>query len=565
MISLDNFPDGISTRKNALIYIFLSIPVILFGYYIWLYAVNVPYVDDAELVSTINEMKDYPSEFFKMMVRQQNDHRVVFPKIGAILSYLIMGKTDFRVIKLLGFFNLVLLAYSFFLIYRSTTKGLLSFAPVIFLLFSPIVYGVHLWAITSFQYTLSVAFSLLSLYFLQQTKRDIWYWSIPLAIMATVTNLDGLSVIPIGLLWLILQRRKKESVWYLVFSVVYLLIFFQGFKFSVASKVLPFAELLPVASLSFVAFTGSFASILSDSYGFKLSMACGSVILFVFAVVELMKFRKNIGRLSFLDTLAVQFDFTEMALLRLLATAAMIGIGRSSDGPEGVLASRFLLYSVSIIILFYLLLLKVFKGRSLFIFKISAVAFSILSCAFIYAKYDSGVKQMGAELKSDSFNYTHHRVFLHQYFDLTELGPSFYRNYEFPTFFDKNAVATWQQGLANSKGTHPILANNVGKSGVYSKYYFPVTEVNLNEVPGFVPRSEVYLGIQSKSNPKNFYLLALRDLSGSWQNRLLRPSANRRFFVSIEDKIHTGNYSAAICWLENGQPRMLPLSGELTF
>ena len=482
------------------------------------------------------------------------------------MSYLITGYTDFRVIKLLGFFNLILLAYSFFLVYRSSNKGILSFIPIAFLLFSPIVYGVHLWAITSFQYTLSVAFSLLSLFFLQPSKSSAWYWGILFAILATLTNLDGLSVIPIGLVWLIMQQRRKESLWYLAFSVVYLFIYFQGFKFSVASKVLPFSELLPIASLSFVAFTGSFASILSDTHGFKLSLLLGVVILLGFIILQLLKLRRNLSNASFLKSLTLQFDFTDIALLRLLATAVMIAIGRSSDGPEGVLALRFLVYSVSILILFYLLILKIFKNRSLVIFKVSAFVFAILSWGFIYLKFDAGVKTMGSELKSDSFNYTNNQIFLHQYFDLTELGPSFYRNYRFPEFFGKNAVSLWKAEIqkANGGGNYRMVADEVGKTGIYSKYFFPVTEVRLNDIPPTIPGTEVYLGLLSNSYPEHFYLVALRDLNNSWQSRVFKRNLNRKFFVSIEGKVRKGVYHAGICWLEQGKPKILPVAGSLS-
>jgi hypothetical protein len=265
--------------------------------------------------------------------------------------------------------------------------------------------------------------------------------------------------------------------------------------------------------------------------------------------------------------LATQINLTDIVFLRLLATAAMIAIGRSADGVEGVLAVRFLLYSASILSVFYILVLPVLSSRSAVYYQVAASVLSILCCIFMYIKFDAPVRLMEAEHKTDSFNYTNNQVFLHQYFDMTELPPAVYRNYKFPAFFSKNTIESWKRSIVETPGggAYPLVLNHVGQTGEYARYFHPVIEVTLDHIPPVVPRNEVYLALLSNTSPGFFYLVAMRDLNNSWQKKVTGEQAERKFFVSLQGKVHKSVYRAALCWYQNGEAKSIPLTGEIAF
>ena len=86
--------------------------------YLTAHAVNVPYMDDMELVYTINDLQNDPATWWRILFRQQNDHRVLFSRLAAVVVYVLTGSLDFRVLIVLGFGSLILLFYSLSLVTR---------------------------------------------------------------------------------------------------------------------------------------------------------------------------------------------------------------------------------------------------------------------------------------------------------------------------------------------------------------------------------------------------------------------------------------------------------------
>jgi hypothetical protein len=252
----------IERLKPNFIYFLLVIPAIIFGIYIFFHAVNLPYMDDMELIKTINDIRENPSSLFSVLMRQQNDHRIAFARLGIIAETLVTGEIDFRFTILLGFLNLLFLCFGFYLIFRSQNKPLLYFLPVALLLFSPFIFQAHLWSITSFQYTLSIGFSIVCLHFLKLENGHIWLYSLFFVIAAPLANLDGLSILPIGIFWLVCQRRNKEAFIFSALSVSYLVFFFSDFKLSSASHLTFSLESFSQIALCILAITGSFAKII---------------------------------------------------------------------------------------------------------------------------------------------------------------------------------------------------------------------------------------------------------------------------------------------------------------
>ncbi|HEV7378860.1 MAG TPA: hypothetical protein VGN64_03650, partial [Dyadobacter sp.] len=435
------------------IWVILSlIPVILFGMYIFSFALNAPYNDDIALIATINHINNPESNLFHTILEQQNDHRIVFSRLATILIYWFSGEMNFRTMILFGYINLALLGYAFYLIFKSQKQPFVYFVPVTILLFSPIVQATHLWGITSFEYTLAIAFSLYSLYFLQPSKTNSWMLAMLFAVAASLSNLDGLCVLPVGLTWLIIQKRAKESLTYGGFMVVYLFLFFSNFHFSPSTASPIGANFIGNAIKGFVSFSGGIVKVISDSHAYSLSLVAGGVFITVFLVIFIRKILATSGTKDQL----LPVNLMDISFLELLACAFMIALGRAAHSAESMVAIRFQIYAVSLLILLYLIVISNISNRRIKrIVGLSFISGAILLHVLSYLKYNDAIHFRNSELTADAYNYNSHAIFVHQIPEMKR-EDNFYRHYKFPAHL-KEEVRHWKRQLKNQL-VHPTIS-----------------------------------------------------------------------------------------------------------
>ncbi|WP_221390337.1 hypothetical protein [Dyadobacter sp. NIV53] len=542
--------------QRLFLYLFLLfLPVLTFGAYLFAHAVNVPYDDDEGLLHTINQIHNSPDYFFQTLIQQHNDHRIFFSRLASFTIDFLNGQMDFRIMIISGFFNLILLGHAFFLIFKSFNKNILYFIPVTILLFSPIVYATHIWSITAFEQTLAITFSLYCLYFLQSEKRRIWYFSIPLAIAATLSNLDGLSVIPIALVWLIVQRRSKESLLFGIFSTIYLYLFFIDFHLSSSSVFPHFPQIIPIVLKGFTGFTGSITKVISDSHVNLLSAILGGFILLVYAVIIAMKF--SYARLKHKG---FSISFPEICFLKLLACAFMIALGRAGDAEGSMFAVRFQIYSVGIFIMFYLFVLSSLENKRyahLFFsgFLCSAVVLNLLS----YVKYHNAIVFHTDKLKADAYNYSSHSLFIHQYFKIADPGYKLYSNYSFPNYF-KNQMAEWAEQAKQQKQLSKVSATSALEPNLpeFEGCIYPVVHYEIKNLPSYVPGKNIYLALFNAGETGKPFLIAIQGQNKGWFSELLHkdPLVNS-FSVTFPKKMPDKLYDVALCWTVNNVPKSL--------
>ena len=546
---------------NKIAVVFCAIPVVAFFVFVVRHAVNVPYNDDAALLETINAWSKSPN--LGILVEQQNVHRIFFPRLGALLIFLFNGELNFRYQIIAGFFNLFLLVYAFFLVFKSLSLRFIYFTPVAFLLFSPVVYTVHIWSITAFQYTLCIAFSLLALYFIQPSKRKWWYWSILFSIFSTLSNLDGVSSFAVCLLWLLTQKRFKESALYGIFSILYLWLFFQGFKFGSSTH----SSFKPLdLAMGFVCMVGSTAKILSDSKPLTTTFALGILMLLIFGIVLIKKWVQNLKDSAKFPV----FTFVEISFVKLLTCLAMIAVGRGvfSDGTVKI-GSRFLIYSVSISIIFYLLLLaNIANSKMRNGLLVSVLLFSVGVNFVSYQKYEFEAKNHVEALMADAHNFSKHGLFLHQYLNHPDPNLGFYAHYKFPQYFSAKATDDWQRTLLDPKATDsPKIVTTqkitnratIEESFLWDFYALEVQNIDYHKI---APKAKtIYLALiaqKTDTTTQKLYLISLQPNSQNWIQRL----TGRAKFTSVSSgfpaKLPKGNYVVGLCWSnENTHEAML--------
>lgn len=540
----------------------LLLPVVVFGIYVVKNAVNVPYDDDEALLISINLIHENGRNLFHALILQHNDHRIFFSRLAAVLIEFFNGEMNFRTMIICGYLNLILLGHALYLVFRTVSNRLIYFLPVTLLVFSPIVYVVHLWSITAFEQTLAITFSLYSLYFLQASKQKTWYLSIPFVVAATLANLDGLSIIPVGLVWLILQKRIRESLIFGVFSVVYLFIFFRGFHFSFSSQSFTLSQTIWLIFRGFVSFTGSIVKVLSDSHIYMLSLTAGGFFLLIYLLFFLKKFTASEGWKGVLFPIS----FVEISFLKLLACGFMIAMGRGMSNIDSMAAMRFQVYSASICVLFYLFVLSNFRNKNLqnslfLIFLLSTLSLNL----WAYAKYEDAVAEHNDELKADAYNFPNHNFFIHQYAKSEDHDKLFFRHYTFPEYFSEGKIQRWneQSDGQDLKAKDMITTSIIEDKSRYGEYKYPVLNIEIEHLPAGIPGKEVYLMLSDRMKMDNPYLIALRLHNNDWLKNLVKPDLSPPSFSAIiPQKMPQGMYNAALCWTENGIPKSLLIAKD---
>jgi len=556
------FPEK---KLNGYFSLLLLFPIILFASYIYKHALNVPFMDDMTLVNTVNNIQEDSSRFFSVLVSQQNDHRIAFARLGIIASYLLSGAINFRLAILLGYLNLILLGYSLYLIYRTENNEKFGFLPATLLLFSPIVYFVQLSSITSFQHSLSLSFSILGLYFLQPDKSKYWFLAIFFSIAASLTNLDGISVVPLAIFWLITQRRWKTAGYFTVFALIYFVIYFTNFNFSSSTQITWSLDNLALMAQSFLTVTGSLAKIISDSKGAVLSLILGSFMLSVFTMIKF--YPRILGPESrFSLRKLFTLDLTDICFLRIVTSMVMIAIGRFADGMGSMTATRFQVYSVSMVIIFYLFLLKTLKGKNLYLVKISSMIIAIVISFYSYKKYETAVSYFDEGLKADSYNYPHNKIFLHQYWNMPDPDPGFYANYDFPLNFPESTINFWRSARSSQKPVSTtLITKEIPPLERDPDYIFPLKELVIKNNNEDIPEQGAYLGLSSNAAPGKLYLIALLANNGSWLSGLIGQPVTGNYRCEIPKKLPHGTYTAKMCWVKDGKPMASQISQNVIF
>jgi hypothetical protein len=259
------------------------------------------------------------------------------------------------------------------------------------------------------------------------------------------------------------------------------------------------------------------------------------------------------------------FDFTEICFLRLLASMVMVAIGRHWDGIDNMMAARFSVYSVSMVIISYLLVLKLISQDLRRFFQISAIIISAFFCVFGYLKYDSDANYHVSKLKADSYNYANHHVYFYQYLNLPDPAPDFYRNYKYPHLLKEDITEHWvtENRMTVNESYLTVSATAVSNTGQYGTFITPVIEFDV-QVRGLkLPGKEIYVSICPANSPASLYLIALRERNGSWIGRLSQNQSARFFFGTIPRKIAPGIYTVKLCWVENGKPAARLVSNNI--
>lgn len=313
-----------------------------FGFvYVWLYGVDVPYNDDWKMVPLFENLSSGTLSLADLFA-QQNEHRVLFPRI-AMLMLGAATAFDTVAVMYLGQICLLLTLIALLLAFKSSVSpNALYFVPVPFLIFG---LGQYWNMLQAFQIALifAQAFGVLALYLLYVSRRERFRrFALPGALasgtVATFSAAPGLAVWPAGLplLLALRQERRARSVvagaWGLA-GLAETTIYFLGYSeppdHTSSRYLIERSTALPRLLLTMLGGSLFREQDSALAAGMLLALLAAAALTFAFLV-------RRAGECSFWMSLLI------FSLLTLAATT----LARGGSGIENALNSKYVTYSV---------------------------------------------------------------------------------------------------------------------------------------------------------------------------------------------------------------------------
>ncbi|MGA2219096.1 MAG: hypothetical protein ABSG51_13465, partial [Terracidiphilus sp.] len=325
--------------RLALPLFFVALPPLLFYSFLFRTTVDIPFYDDYDaLLEFLNRtavLNTLSAKISYFLAARHNEYKLFFLRGVAWLQWALFGRIDFIVLSVIGDLFVLLLAVLLWKMFLPKRKDLASrlvfFIPVSWLLFQFQYWETLNWSMAVLQNIPVLVFSLGAIYLLVKEARPAFWAAVLSFILAVAASINGLALIPVGLLILALDRRYfRIAVWLLAAAAC-----IAAYAYRNAPRSAPAAPYSEVVSNIFhfnpayvLAFIGSAASIPFRAGSFFL----GTLLCLFFGYLA----RRGYIRRNPLVSWCVLF---------LLITAVGVAGVRSVFGVQQAVASRYTIYS----------------------------------------------------------------------------------------------------------------------------------------------------------------------------------------------------------------------------
>jgi hypothetical protein len=333
---------------NTLIALTALVPALICLLFINSNAVNIPFLDEWELVPAYAKMKAHSLTLADLFA-QQNEHKIFFTRL---VYFGLMSISNYNVTApMWGAFVMILLMNVVVLHYIATRSGISGrrkyfFATITsFILFSLAQYENLLWGIVAIQN--SELFTLLSFYFLYRTwqenqsaRRNLYVaLALTAAVISSLLGIQGLITWITGsLLMLLIWQKKsfKTPVFYLWNIIATLIWVFYFYDYTKPGHHPPLTYLFEHPGTFVNCFLATVGNAISGN--FKDGNAVIGLLLILFFVIACVKIWKS--------KQVRQFSFPLALALNSLFISGSIAVGRAGFGVEQVQASRYVSFSI---------------------------------------------------------------------------------------------------------------------------------------------------------------------------------------------------------------------------
>ena len=376
-------------------------------------SVNIPNGDDLYCLMLFTQQFQDASGFgehFKLLTEQWIEHRIVYSRLTALVSYWIHGQVNFLTIIMIGNLTLIGFTILFWKLLKRTGVSMYYLIPVVLTLFSPVMYEASVWAGASTVYMPVCFLGLLTVYLLAMQSRLSFVIATAAAMLATFSFGNGMFSFVAGLFILIYQKKYKYAAIWAIIALGTVGFYFYQFQDNSNTDAFGLAAHFKYPAYLFYnlfGFIGGTADYLENLnmpfqrnniptilFGFALSVAILSGIYYSFLRKSAAKEYKN-------------DNFLKTAWLGMVifigVTSLAMAYSRTSGEAMNALSSRYKIYSMISFILVYVWFLMFFQKKALIGWLFGS--FSLLLLLFNYFLHYEKIVNYKSVFLSGSFNY----------------------------------------------------------------------------------------------------------------------------------------------------------------
>ena len=329
-------------------YLCIILPIILFFYGVYEFALNVPYYDDWNFLAVSLDFRDAPSvvEKAKILFRDHNTHQIAIAKLGPILQTLWFGEINFRTLILLGsllFLGIYLLFVRVHCLENQPLNNW-AFVPLSLLFFTPVFYEDTIWYICLWQHTFNLAVTLGGLYLLSCSQRRNIFAGFILILLSVLSSGSGTYTAILGIFVLGFNKKWGLLVCYIVACMVLYFVFQKQSGTASNDSYQNYPSL-------FVSFLGMPAYYLRGNLNDTLY---AGVVVFVVAVIEFIRFLRSYSSNSYLRKHLVLLAFFGYVFIIALGAA----VKRGSSNAHFMVSEHYQVYPAVGFMICYLVALS---------------------------------------------------------------------------------------------------------------------------------------------------------------------------------------------------------------
>ena len=345
--------------KNAIWGFLIFLPVALYFYFLSEYAINIPKWDDHALKAFILEFENAKGLIPKLQsfFKQHNEHRIAFDRFFTLIVFWIHGSIDYRWLMWIGNFTLLGILFIFFKIFQKQKISVAYFVPIPFILFQLQLWENTFWGMAAMQNFGVVFFILTLIYLISSEKRSHFYIALFVAFLATYTSGNGITIFPVCIVLLVLQRKFKDVLLFSTISIILVFLYFYQYKFPENNPSMEGIGIRKIAS-GFLMFMGSVFNLIPNaSQSQKITIGLGFILFAIGSIIaiylifnsKLFKKQRNLNHTEL---------FILGSLMFLIGTAIVVTYTRISYGESSLLTSRYKIYSILLLITIYLAIIS---------------------------------------------------------------------------------------------------------------------------------------------------------------------------------------------------------------
>lgn len=420
-----NLQTKTKQKGEITLLVLIIIPIFIFYRFVFMHSINVPYLDDFQILNTIVRVQDEPYSWWKILLENFNGHRFGEIKLLLWIDYWVEGQVNFKTMCFIGSFFLLGFWVFCVKIMRENHIPIFYVLPFTLIVFQPIFHRNIFMMLSCFQYTQSIFFTIATYYFLAKYTLKSLILATILGVIHTQINGNAVYIFMLGALIPLYQGRYKTTVIYTIIAIITGILFYRGMPTVVGlagystentSQIRPkaiFGTLGGFLGGAFYQFTNHKKIICF--LGLVLALTFLIPTLFFFFLIFQHSIKKSTFKNAKSKALLVKYDgiFRQRIILifmagSLLLTAVGVTITRSIFEEGVMLVERYYIYSVVSIGIAYLLLIMLTEGRVRLIIGVVALPVTLYFNLHSYYKAIPQVSFFEKSHEADIYDLSHH-------------------------------------------------------------------------------------------------------------------------------------------------------------